>query len=87
MIEDVPMIAVPDTYRAKPKKDSDPNIISWGKVGAKRETCGLCTLDIRDGLLDRPMGTATKRATKGERRWFLCTSHTYEVKRGARRLP
>lgn len=81
------MIPVPETYRRKTKKDTDPNTITWGKVGAKRETCGLCTLDIRDGLLDRPVGSATKRASKGDRVWFLCTSHTYEVKRGARRLP
>ena len=84
-MSDVPMFEVPDRYRA-PKKD-DSNTIRWAKHTGKRETCGLCVLDIRDGALTVPLATATWSAILGVAKWYLCKSHATEVKMGGRKLP
>lgn len=84
-MDDQPMFAVPARYR-KPVK-GDATKVSWREHRGKRETCGLCILDIRDGLLRAPMATATRVATVAGHVWFLCKSHAHEVKQGARRLP
>lgn len=79
------MFPVPDAYRRK--KPTDPEKVWWGKHRGPRQTCGLCVLDIRDGLLKHPLATATEVFKKGTAVWYLCKSHAHEVKRGSRRIP
>lgn len=85
-MEDEPLFRIPLAYSRR--KPPDPDKVSWSKVGRKqRHTCGLCILDIRDGLLQHPLATATEVFKKGTAVWYLCKSHTIEVKRGSRRIP
>jgi hypothetical protein len=82
---DEAMFPVPKKY-VRPRPDSS-NTIRWTRHTGKRETCGLCILDIRDGLLQMPLATATQRAALGAALWYLCKSHATEVKMGSRKLP
>lgn len=84
-MEDQPMFAVPPTYQRQ--KPPDAEKVSWGKHRGPRQTCGLCILDIRDGLLQHPMATATETFKRGTAVWYLCKSHAHEVRAGSRRIP
>ena len=79
------MFPVPKKYVA-PRPDNS-NTIKWTNHSGKRETCGLCVLDIRAGLLKAPLATASRVATLGAAKWYLCKLHATEVKMGSRKIP
>ncbi len=79
------MFPIPDVYRPK-KASPDPNLIRWTKHSGKRISCDICILNIHAGVREYGLTTATKVATKGDRKHHLCSRHAAQVKQGERKL-
>lgn len=79
------MFPVPKAYRPK-RKDANPNVVRWTKYTGKRMSCDICILNIYNGVREFGLAHATKVATKGDRKWHLCSRHALQIKQGERKI-